>query len=49
MEHMFYAKKLGWCKVMVFNAIIKTISALSRGISFIGRRKAGYPVKSTDL
>jgi hypothetical protein len=49
MEHMLYAKYLGWCMAMVFNTIIKNISALSWGISFIERRKPGYPVKSTDL
>jgi hypothetical protein len=37
------------CMVMVFNAIIENISAISWGVSFIGRMKPGYPVKSTVL
>jgi hypothetical protein len=39
MEHTLYVKYLGWCMAMVFNTIIKKISALSWGISFIERRK----------
>jgi hypothetical protein len=31
MEHMFHAKYLGWYIVMVFDAIIKNISAISWG------------------
>jgi len=49
MEPMFYVKYLGWFMVMVFNAIIKNISVISWGVSFNGRRKPEYPVKSTDL
>jgi hypothetical protein len=46
MEHMCHAKYLGWCMVMVFNAIIKNMSSISWGVSFIRRMKTEYSVKT---